>query len=857
MRWPLCAYCHSVDAFAWEVVGSVAGIVAAAAAVIALLPRPRRHKEIPAPPGQVAAVVTTAEIGKDALVMVGEIPREPLGFQPRTDLLAALDSSGPGSRVVVVHALTGLRGVGKTHLAAAYARAKLAERWRLVAWINAGDLGGILAGLTEVAAELGVSQPDAEGAARAVRRRLEIDGDRCLLVFDNAADPALVQPFIPATGAARVIITSNHVSMANLGAGVPVDVFTKDEALAFLAERTGSADSAGAGVVAAELGYLPLALAQAAAVIAAQHLGYGTYLDRLRAMPVEELLRPVEAGQYPRGVAAAVLLSLEGVRAGDDTGICAAVMELLAVLSAAGLRRALVHDAAREGVLARDGQVGEVPAEVADRALARLAAASLLTFSVDGSSVSVHRVVMRVIREQLAAVDSLTTACLAAARLLDRLAGSLRESWHQDRPAVRDLIEQIIALYESAPDGALARQMIRLRWWAVAFLNLLGGNAAQSILIGEPLLVDMERVLGADHPDTLTARNNLAAAYQAAGRTAEAITLHKQNLADMERVLGADHPNTLKARNNLGTAYQEGGRTAAAIVLQAIVLQHNLPDMEVPDRLNITAAIASHEQNLPAMERVLGADHPDTLTARNNLAAAYQAVGRIDEAVVLYEQNLPDMERVLGADHPNTLKARNNLAADYQEAGRIYEAIPLHEQNLADRERVLGADHPDTLQARNNLATAYRDAGRVDEAIPLHEQNLADRERVLGADHPDTLQARNNLATAYRDAGRADEAIPLHEQNLADRERVLGADHPDTLQARNNLATAYRDAGRADEAIPLHEQNLALGADHPDSPKARNNLADAYQDAGRAAETITLHDQPSRDQEVDRELSDP
>ena len=175
------------------------------------------------------------------------------------------------------------------------------------------------------------------------------------------------------------------------------------------------------------------------------------YLERLRAMPVGELLRPVEAGQYPRGVAAAVLLSLEGVRAGDDTGICAAVMGVLAVLSAAGVRRTLVHEVARLGVLGGDGQAGELPAEVADPALARLAGASLLTFSVDGSSVSVHRLVMRVIREQLAGGDPLTAVCLAAAELLDGVAGSLREGWHQDRPAVRDLIEQIMALYESSP----------------------------------------------------------------------------------------------------------------------------------------------------------------------------------------------------------------------------------------------------------------------------------------------------------------------------------------------------------------------------------------------------------------------
>ena len=569
MRWLLCAYCHTVDAFAWEVVGSVAGVIGAAAAIIALLQRSRPHKEIPPPPDPAAVIVPSADVSDDAPVMVGEIPREPLGFQPRTDLLATLDAPGPGSCVVVVHALTGLRGVGKTHLAAAYARAKLTQRWRLVAWINAEDLAEILTGLAEVAAalQLATGQSDMEAAARAVRYRLEIDGDRCLVVFDNATDPELVQPFIPATGAARVIITTNHLAMANLGAGLPVDVFTGEEALAFLAERTGSADTQGAGRVAAELGYLPLALAQAAAVIAAQHLEYGTYLDRLRAMPVGELLRPVEAGQYPQGMASAVLLSLDSVRAGDDTGICAAVMELLAVLSAGGVRRTLVHDAARLGAVA------DVPkaAEVADRALARLAGASLLTFSVDGSSVSVHRLVMRVIREQLAAGDSLTTVCMAAAQLLDQMAGPLVERWHQDRPAVRDLVEQIISLYASSPGGAassaLTRQMLRLRWLTATLLNRLGDSAAQSILIGEPLVADIERVLGADHPFTLATRNNLAVVYQAAGRTAEAIILHEQNLAARERVLGADHPDSLQTRMNLAIVYQAAGRTAEAITL--------------------------------------------------------------------------------------------------------------------------------------------------------------------------------------------------------------------------------------------------------------------------------------------------
>ena len=671
-----------------------------------------------------------------AVAVAGELPQEPLGFQPRADLLAALDAPGPDSRVQVVHALTGMRGVGKTHLAAAYARAKLAQGWRLVAWVNAEDQAGVLAGLAEVAAALGLAAGagDAGAAGRAVRHRLEADGEQCLLVFDNATDPGVLRPFLPAAGAARVIITSNYQPVASLGAAVPVEVFTEAEALTFLAARTGQADAAGARELAEELGWLPLALAQAAAVIAAQHLSYATYLDRLRRLPVAELLATEEAGQYPRGVAAAVLLALDTVRAGDQGGICAAVMDLVAVLSAAGVRRSLVHAAAREGLADRDGPVPGLEPEAADRVLARLAGASLLTFSVDGSAVVAHRLVMRVIRENLAAGGTLTAVCQAAARLLDGLAASLEERWHQDLAVTRDLVEQILALDESAdrcpPGSDLDRDMIRLRWWATWFLAKLGDSTAQAVAIGDRLVADQERVLGPDHPDTLTARSNLANAYRAAGRLDEAISLHEQALAARERVLGPDHPSTLASRDNLAIAYQAASRLDEAIPL--------------------------HEQALASYERVLGPDHPDTQASRNNLANAYRAAGRLDEAISLYEQALAGRERVLGPDHPDTLRSRNNLALAYRAAGRLDEAISLHEQALAARERVLGPDHPDTLQSRNNLALAYQEAGRLDEAIPLLEQTLAAQERVLGPDHPDTLNSRNNLASAYRAAGRAD-----------------------------------------------------------------------------------------------------
>ena len=352
------------------------------------------------------------------------------------------------------------------------------------------------------------------------------------------------------------------------------------------------------------------------------------------------------------------------------------------------------------------------------------------------------------------------------------------------------------------------------------------GRTGKAIAILEQVAADTERVLGPDHPDTFTARANVAGSYQSAGRTGEAIAILEQVAADTERVLGPDHPDTLTARNNLASSYWSAGRTGEAIAIQERV---------AADR-----------------ERVLGPDHPDTLTARANLASSYRSAGRTGEAIAILEQVAADTERVLGPDHSRTLAARNNLASSYWSAGRTGEAIAIQQRVAADTERVLGPHHPDTLTARGGLAAAYQSAGRTGEAIAIQERVAADTERVLGPHHPRTLTARGSLASSYWSAGRTGEAIAILEQVATDTERVLGPHHPDTLTARNNLAVSYWSAGRTGEAIAILEQVAAdtghvLGPYHPDTLAARADLAASYRSAGRTGEAIAILEQVATD----------
>ncbi|WP_214325769.1 FxSxx-COOH system tetratricopeptide repeat protein [Nonomuraea sediminis] len=248
---------------------------------------------------------------------------------------------------------------------------------------------------------------------------------------------------------------------------------------------------------------------------------------------------------------------------------------------------------------------------------------------------------------------------------------------------------------------------------------------------------------------------------------------------------------------------------------------------------------------LPIRERVLGADHPNTLTTRHNLARWTGEAGDASAARDAFAALLPDMARVLGAHHPDTLTTRHNLAHWTGEAGDAAAARDALAVLLPIREQALGAHHPDTLTTRHNLARWTGEAGEAAAARDALTTLLPIREQMLGTDHPDTLSTRANLAHWNGAVGDTAVARDALAALLPDMARVLGTHHPQTLTTRATLAHWTEEAGDAVAArdvfaVLLSTEIRTLGTDHPDTLTTRAYLAHWM---GWAGDTAGARDQ--------------
>jgi tetratricopeptide (TPR) repeat protein/DNA-binding XRE family transcriptional regulator len=302
---------------------------------------------------------------------VGDFTGRAAELAALTRILDTAGGAGPGT--VVISAIGGTAGVGKTALAMHWAR-QVAHRFadgQLHVNLRGFDPSGTPATPAEAIrgflGTLGVA-PDAMPAApdaQATLYRGLLSARKMLIVLDNARDEQQVRPLLAAGPGSLVVITSRN-QLAGLAAAdgarlLPLDVLPPAEAVQLLTARVGASRAAAEPEAVAEIAglcaCLPLALAVAAAraaarpdfplsALAAELRDTASRLDALDSGDPAASVRSVFSWSYRQlSPEAARLFRLLGLHPGPDISVPAAAS--LASLSEPVTRR-LLRELARD-----------------------------------------------------------------------------------------------------------------------------------------------------------------------------------------------------------------------------------------------------------------------------------------------------------------------------------------------------------------------------------------------------------------------------------------------------------------------------------------------------------------------------
>jgi len=252
-------------------------------------------------------------------IWIGVPPRNPY-FTGREDLLRDIHERLTGKVTALVpHTLHGHGGVGKTHLAIEYVYRYQSE-YNLVCWISAEQPAIVRTTIADLAKRMNLPSHPVDDAVRSVLTALRQNQpyDRWLLVFDNVNAPKDIGDFLP-IGSGHMIVTSRSDVWTGMAQVVEVDVFQREESIAFLRSRLSEIREEDADQLARRVDDLPLALEQAAAWQVETRTPAGDYLglfdERLRRLQEMEAVRAgVLRTDYPLPVAVTWSLALDRLR---------------------------------------------------------------------------------------------------------------------------------------------------------------------------------------------------------------------------------------------------------------------------------------------------------------------------------------------------------------------------------------------------------------------------------------------------------------------------------------------------------------------------------------------------------------
>lgn len=141
------------------------------------------------------------------------------------------------------------------------------------------------------------------------------------------------------------------------------------------------------------------------------------------------------------------------------------------------------------------------------------------------------------------------------------------------------------------------------------------------------------------------------------------------------------------------------------------------------------------------------------MTIKNfeKLADVLKEKGQLLESEDLYRNAVIGKEKVLGANHPETLAAKHSLALVFEAERKFEDAEDMYKHVIMVREMMLGPNDPASCSSKFCYADMIRKLGRRKEALGLFQQSYDGYNESLGPDHPNTKVTKKRIKTVEKE----------------------------------------------------------------------------------------------------------
>ncbi|KIM32148.1 hypothetical protein M408DRAFT_214516 [Serendipita vermifera MAFF 305830] len=254
--------------------------------------------------------------------------------------------------------------------------------------------------------------------------------------------------------------------------------------------------------------------------------------------------------------------------------------------------------------------------------------------------------------------------------------------------------------------------------------------------------------------------------------------------AKVEAVYGAKHVRTTRATLQLADAIADDG------------------DWNAMEKME--------EEVVTVLKEIMGKDHLETAYAMANLARTYRLKGeRYSEAAALEMEVLRVRRELVGPQNRLIVDALDDLAATRMLEGNYTETESLLTEAMDMISSLVGKSHPATINIMNRLAKCYKRKGEEEKMIQMKQEVARLQRSIRGEKHTRTIEAMVKLAKSYNRQNQYSEAEKVWREITDIRRKLLGNHHQVTLTSLYMQAFAVTRQDRHADSEKLWRELLA------------------------------------------------